>query len=242
MAAPSEARDDVELAVDATVPDEVASDLPHGHAVPDGEGERADEGLETGLDDVPLDRRAGDRVGAVEHDDPGAGAACHPHHEAQGRLVGVVPGADILDVEEHDVQILEQPRGRVQGGLVVAVQRDHRQTGDRIAHLVDVLHVLGRGPYAVLGPEEPDDPDAGCEQTVDRVVEVPVHRGVVAAQPHALAGEVVHPRRQQPLASAPHSHSSPTALARRRPTSSHPGIRTPSTSTTGAMLRVTLAT
>ena len=110
VAAPPVHLHDAERAVDSELALEKGAELSHRHAVAVRERVRSDEALEAGLDDVPLERDTVDRVRPIEHHDLGAGLRCDLHQVPERRLVRVVARPDVLDVEEHDVEVRQAAR------------------------------------------------------------------------------------------------------------------------------------
>ncbi len=107
--------------------------LAEGQAVADREAEGADERLVAGAEEVPLDHLAAQRVGAVEHPDLAAGGHRRLGGPDGGGGVGVVARADVLEVDQQQVEPGEGRRGRAQRVLDVAVEREdgQRRSTDR---------------------------------------------------------------------------------------------------------------
>ena len=81
--------------------------LAGGHAVHVGDFPLANERLEAGVENEPFDAFAAERVGAVEHEEGYAGFGASGHTEAHGVEIRVETRADVLYVEEHQVDTCE---------------------------------------------------------------------------------------------------------------------------------------
>ena len=102
---------------------------------------RRRERLEIGIHQRPLDDAAVDRIGPVQHEDRDALLRGLLHHVDERREVRVVADADVLDVEDHERNILEHGGRRPSGGTV---QAPDRASGDDVAAVRHVgVHVAG---------------------------------------------------------------------------------------------------
>ena len=81
------------------------------------------------IHEIAFDPVAPDRVGPVTHDDLDPGFVAGLQAVGQGVDVGVVTAADVLDVEDQDIQVFQVFPSRLQRRLVRAVQAGDRQTG-----------------------------------------------------------------------------------------------------------------
>ncbi len=127
------------------------SELAHGHAVTDGEGMQADEREVPGIENVALDPQAADRVRTIQHDQANAvhGTGLHGvQHRVDER---VVARADVLDVEDQDVDPGQHFRG---GNAGLAIEAEDRQTGPRVLAVAHFFEVLGICENTVLRTEE----------------------------------------------------------------------------------------
>jgi hypothetical protein len=176
----------------AAEPEDVVAHAGHlagGEAVPVGARHPADERAVIVADGAALDVDAAQRVGPIEDDDLDAERRRGLHHVQERPDVGVVARADVLDVVDHRVEAGEHLGMRPQRGLVLAVERIHRQAGDRVAGLGDADHVLSVAANAVLGAEQADDVDALLDEGVDDVPQVGRHRGRIDQETDAFSGE-----------------------------------------------------
>ena len=127
---------------------QVRGDFADRHAVTDRERIEADEGRVRGIRHVAFHARAAERIRPVEHDDFDPCRRRRSHHERRRPDERVVARADILEVDDHRVD-LAQHRGRRRASLTI--EAVDRQAGEGIALEADVRVVLGRAPEPMLG-------------------------------------------------------------------------------------------
>ena len=143
--------------------------MPHRHRHP------ADEAGEFTIQHRPLDDVAAERIGPVEHDDGDSLFGGRLKTKAQRPKVSVDTRADVLQVDDQNIETLEHLRGRFSHIGVETVDRDLSQ---RIKHVRRLDHVvLLLGPQAVLRTEQrrqlarqalAEDFIGGAEAGVDR--------------------------------------------------------------------------
>ena len=88
-----------------------ADDLAERQAVAHRHAEGADERCVAGLAEIAFDHLAAERVRAVEDPDLAAGSARRLGRPDRGRGEGVVARADVLQVDEQQVEARRTPRG-----------------------------------------------------------------------------------------------------------------------------------
>src|SRR5438309_1533972 len=149
---------------------------------------------------VALQHHAADRVRAVRHDDPLAAARGFAHHEHRARGIGVVPGADVLQVDHDDVDAVQD---REIGWARRGVEAVNWKPGGRV-HGVGEPRAVLFAAEPVLGAEQHRQPITAGEQAVDVAAALTVDAGLVREQGQPLAGEQVRRVGQQDLDSRAH--------------------------------------
>ena len=143
--------------------------VPHRHRHP------ADEAGEVRIQDRPLEDVAAERIGPVEHKDGNALLGRRLKTKAQRPEVGVNARADVLQVDDQDIETLEHRLSRFSHIGVKTVHRDLSQRIKRVRRLDHVVLLLG--PQAVLRSEQrrqlarqalAEDFIGGAEAGVDR--------------------------------------------------------------------------
>ena len=114
-------------------------------------GEHPYEGGEGRVQDIPLDGGPVDRIRSIEHDKGDAGLTGGLHRVRHGGNVGVVPGSDVLDIEEKSLDALQHLRCGLSG---VPVERVDREAGLLVPSALDDVTASDRAPNPVLGGEE----------------------------------------------------------------------------------------
>ncbi len=118
---------------------EEPGELGDGHAVAHGHAELADEGLKSGLERRSFDLAAADGVGAVAHDDGepmtrrGAQAIRHGVDE------GVDARANVLQIDDQNVDEAEHLLGRL---ARLAVEREDRNVAAPVLVVRRLDHVV----------------------------------------------------------------------------------------------------
>ena len=159
---------------------------------------RGGERLQIGIHQRPLDHPAVDGIRPVEHQDRDPLLRGLLHDVDERRQVGVVAGADVLDVEDQERDVLEHRRGRPAG---CPVKAPDRKAGH---HVATVRHVgVGHAREPVLGREDRLQTDArGAGDQVDRAAAAQIDSGLVGHEADGvsrqhrelLVGEHVEPR------------------------------------------------
>ena len=167
-------------------------ELADREAVARGDRQAAHEREQSRLDGHAFDRPAAERVRAVEdHEARSASVArrqgrdgaraCH-----QGGEVGVVPEADILEVEHQGIEVREQCCPRL---APLAVQRDHLEPRDRVHRVADSLSGLRLAPEAVLRAEDAHEAPSRVAgrgaHDLHRTLQARIHRRRVGHQTDA---------------------------------------------------------
>ena len=117
--------------VELEVVDEPAAELAQRQAVAHRHRPGADEAFPARAQRQPLDRAAG-RVGPVEHPHALAVLGRGLEHVEQGRDEGVDAAAEVLQVDQHDVERAHRLAGRA---AHLAVEAEHRDAVDRIGEV-----------------------------------------------------------------------------------------------------------
>ncbi len=148
---------------------------------------RADEALPAVLEQEPLDRPA-DRVRAIEHPHRLAVLRRGLEHVAQRRDEGVDARAEVLQVDEQNVERLHHRGRRPAHFAVQAEDRDPVGRVDVVGRLDHVVLLVAA--HAVLRPECGGQAEVlmRCER-IDRVREIGGDRGRVGEQGDATAIE-----------------------------------------------------
>ncbi len=174
--------------------------------MPHRQPEGADEGLVAGPRQVALDRHAAERVRAVQDPHLETGGERRFGGPYRGRGIGVVPRANVLQIDEQEVEAGEGGGAGPQRLDAVAVQRHDRRAGPRIGAAVGGDHVLLDAVKAVLGTEQRARRAcrAGCQGAMDGA-QVAGHRGAVRKQTVGPAAQLLQllRRRQQPVEAGP---------------------------------------
>ena len=142
---------------------------------------------------LSFDDRSTERVRTIEHEDADAllaAGACDEHRRPHE---GVVARADVLHVDDDDVEAVEVALLGREVGEGLAVEADDargplavRVAVDRVA---DADHVLRVTRPAVLGAEEDLGHDAELGESVDDVDQAARHRRRVSDQADTRAAE-----------------------------------------------------
>jgi hypothetical protein len=178
--------EDVYLAAGDVVLVEPEGDFSDGSSVAHGEGEQTNEGAVGGVVAGAFDGVA-DGVGPVEDEDGDAVASGGAEAVGEGPDEGVDAAADIHDIEDEEVNVLEHGVGGFADFTVETVDRD---LGAGVAVALPFDHVvLGVAPDAVLGAEGGGDIDLMVEEDVEGVVVVAVYGGLVTDETDTLSVE-----------------------------------------------------
>ena len=171
--------------------------MAHGHRV------SPHEAGELRLQDVALHGVPTDGIGSVQDDEGNSRFRRSLLGQRHGPDVGVVAGADVLDVEEEEVHPLQHLRGGLAGTTVQGVHGEARRGVHRALH---PLAGFGGTPDAVLRPEE------GHQLHLRMLVEE-VHRGqhgVADARYDArVVGDEPHPASRQEVQAILDEHLGP---------------------------------
>ena len=200
---PPRRRDDHEVRADAEHIVRHPRQLAQRHPVPHRNGHEADErgvGIPRAGPRVPLHLFPADRVGAVEHDHalPRAGGVAH--HLGRGRDVGVVPGPDVLQIDEHDVHRIERRAG---GGARSAVKAVDWETAGGVHGVGEPRAVLGPAE-PVLGAEQGRQPQAVGDQHIRVAAALAVDARMIGQQAEAFSPHEVYGIGEQDLDAGPH--------------------------------------
>ena len=156
-----------------------------------GIGLEPDEGAVLARLPAPLEARqvAAERVGTVEdeHADPGARARADGEHG--GPDEGVVARADVLQVDDEQVEAGEVLGARGQLLEALAVEAADRGA-ERVARVRHADHVLRLAAVAVLGPEDEVDLHAQRVEDVARVHETAIDGGGVRQEADAQGAQL----------------------------------------------------
>ena len=143
--------------------------MPHRHR------HSTDEAGEFTIQHRPLEDVAAERIGPVEHKDSNALLGGRLKTKAQRPEVGVNARADVLQIDDQDIETLEHRLSRFSH---IGVKTVHRDLSQRIEHMRRLNHVvLLFGPQAVLRPKQRrqlarqtlvEDFIGGAEAEVDR--------------------------------------------------------------------------
>ena len=125
-------------------------------------------------------------MGAVEHEHANAGLGARAHREQQRPHVGVDPAADVLQIDDEDVEPFEHLGGRLAAIRVEGVDRDSELRVPPVPGLDHVVLLLA--PEPMLRPEERSElpREARVQQRV-RVGEGAIDRGLVHQEAEARA-------------------------------------------------------
>ncbi len=185
-ALPAAHGDDFEGAGEAKFGLEHAGEFAGGHAVAEGEGVGADEGFAAFGEDGAFDADAVDGVGAVEDEERHFAFGGFLHDVAHGADVGIEAGADVLDVEDDDVDGVEHGGGGAAIGVLV--EAPDFDLGGGVLGVLDAFAVL-LAEDAVFGGEDGGEVDAGGDHDVDVAFAVAGEAGVVGDEADAFALE-----------------------------------------------------
>ena len=162
--------------------------LPDGHPVPQRNRIQADERLEPALEHRPFDRHAPDGIRPIAHDDRHLEA--RRALQAVGHRVdeGVDARADVLQVDDEDVEVPQHRLGRLPR---FAVERVDRHAWRAVAAVRRLDHVvLQVGVEAVLRTEDRGERHAfGAREPIADMDELGVDRGRVGDDADATAAE-----------------------------------------------------
>jgi hypothetical protein len=167
--------------------DEPPGELAEREAVADRQRAGADEALPAGAQEGAFDRAA-DRVGPVEHPDRLAARRGFLEDVPQRRHEGVDARADVLQVDEQQVEGVHHRRGRPPHGAIEAAHGDAEARVGEVRRLDHVVLLVAA--HAVLRTEGGREAQvAARRQRVERVREIGGHRGRMGEQRHTAAGE-----------------------------------------------------
>ena len=179
--------DDAILDVELERLDEPRAQLAEREPVAHRQRPGADEALPAGAQRQAFDRPA-DGIGPVQHPHRFAVFRRRFEHVAQRGDEGVDAAAEILQIDEQDIERVHHRVGRP---AHFAVQAEHRDAVHRIVEVRRLDHVvLLVAAQAVLRAEGGGELDvaAGGER-IERMRQVCGHRGRMRQQRHAPAGE-----------------------------------------------------
>ncbi len=147
----------------------------------------ADEALAAGPEFHPFDGTP-DRIRAIEYPHGLALRRGFLEHVTQCGHECIYAAANILQINEQDVEGIHHGRSRAPHG---AVQAEHRYLVHRVGEVGGLDHVvLLVAPQAVLRPERGREPEAAHRaQGVQGMNQVARHRGGVSQQRHASSAQ-----------------------------------------------------
>ena len=164
-----------------------------------------DERCELRIGHVALDALAPERIRTVEHDHADPRARALLHGERQRPDERVVPGSDVLEIDDEPVEPGQHLRRR---RALFAVEAPHREPRDRIVRGGDRGVILGGAPEPVLGREEPHERGAGeILQKLCGMLEAVGDRGLVGEEAEAAPAEKRRLPAHEDLQARFHSHS-----------------------------------
>jgi len=169
------------------------------------------------LHGAAFDGDAAQRVRPVEHDDGDARARRGAERQRHRPDVRVVAAADVLEIDDEDVQAFEIGGRRRQRFERLTVQAGHRDAGARIAVIVDADHVLRLAAHAVLGSEQARGPDAGGDQPIHDVDQIAGDARRVAEHAHPAPAQQIDPIAHENVEAGGYPHTGiirPRARAR----------------------------
>jgi len=180
---PAGHRDDAVVDLQTVVRDEPVSEFAQRHAVAHRHRPRANEAFPAGQQREPFHRPAR-RVRAIQHPH-GLAVPCRRfQHVEQRGDEGVDAAADILEIDEHDIERVHRRVGRAAD---FAIEAEHRHAILRIGEVRRLHHVVLQVPaHAVLWAEHRRDGHAGRDQRVEAVGQIRGDRGGMRKQGHAL--------------------------------------------------------
>ena len=197
--------------------DEPVAKLAQRQPVPHRHRPRPDEALPPRDQRRPFDRPPR-RIGPVEHPHRLARRRCRLEHVEQGRDEGVDPAAEVLEVDQHDIERRHHRRGRSAHFAVQAEQRDPELGIDLIRGLDHIVLLVALDP--VLRAERGGDVHAGRNQGIEAVRQVTRQAGGVRDQGNALALELGQKCRvgKQPIDTGnSHAAAYPSRAAKQSP-------------------------
>lgn len=175
IATPAGEGDHGEIGADFFLFVEHAGELANGHAVAHRNGVPAGESF-LAMENGAFDGEAVDGIGAVENEEFFAGFLGGDHAVAHGGDVGVKAAANVLDIEDEGIEILEL-LGR--GSAAFAVEAVNREAGFFIGGVGNFF--VEQAADAVFWTKESDELNAlGLVEQVDGWVALAIGAGVVA--------------------------------------------------------------
>src|SRR5262249_26519628 len=147
-------------------------DLTDGQPVTDREAFQTHEREKPGLLQSALDGHAAERIGTIEDDDSNAGVSACASHEHGRPDEGVVPRADILKIDDDDVDSIEVLGSRRKILVALTVEADDAHALGATFAICNADHVLGRPCPTVLGAENDARHDAELAERDERMVEM----------------------------------------------------------------------
>ena len=135
------------------------------------QSEGAHEGLVAFAAQVALDLLAAERVGPIEHPHLDAGGDRRLRRPHRGGGIGVDAVADVLEIDQQQVEAGERAGRRLERLLARAVERHRLDPEEGIALVLRRDHVLLDRPEPVLGREQPQRRAGGggvSASTIDR--------------------------------------------------------------------------
>ena len=165
---------------------EQARQFAHAHAVADGDGVETNEGSECRIQHIAFHGGAANGIGAIEHNEWQAAMGAGGHAQAHGVEVGIEADADILDIEDQSVQVLQH--GLV-GLAPLPIEAVGQNSGLAVARGVHGDAVGGIAADAVLWSKELHQFDVlDLVQLVGCGPQARVDTRGICDQPQALAG------------------------------------------------------
>ena len=184
---PAGHRNDFELDVETQRLPVPAREFAHRQAMAHRQRAGADEALPARAQPQALDRPAG-RIGPIEHPDRLAMPRRGLQHVAQRGDEGVDAAAEVLQVDQQDVEGLHHGRRRSPHRAVEAEDRDAVHRVGKVRRLDHVVLLVAA--QAVLRTERRRQFQIGKRgQRVERMHQLARHRGGMREQRDALAGE-----------------------------------------------------
>jgi len=168
-----------------SLPVEEAGQFPHGEAVPDWQLMDADEGTVGEIEKRALDDLPADGIGAVEDHKGDALLSRRFKAVEKSADIGVEAGADILNIENQYIHILEHFQRRL---VVLAIEAVDRDAGAGILLMIEQGARLEGAAHPVFRAEEGDQLQVpGLRKKIGSVAPVASDGGVVGDQADPLA-------------------------------------------------------